>query len=800
MTDEAGHRWFYVVVVDITDSENLKNQLVSQNADLKNFIDSMPARIIVYKNENGVTSLLGVNGYMQHIASQAKKDTAEKRGKMLLSFVHPSDVQHVHQFFQDVFSHDNEILSTTYRITLDEGRSYRWYNCDILSIPQKDGTKIAYGIYTDFTRQKEQEIEFNTTIQGLLTATPDMLFAYRVNITQDKIVDLRTFSDYFAQEFSFNNVEEMFALGNRVFEAAKNPTRLSHDFFINSFKKGKESITLTYRRKVGTQIHWVRAYYRIMKNPTNNDIEVIVYGVDIDRQYKKESITNILAGMEYDTIGIIDTQTQKIDYFYPDNATDLPEDCDGWVQRIMAEGGSASERQMYQKALNFERVVSMLSKQTTYVFAFTLKDARKQLTFCYLGNDKLEIIFVISDVTVAFKRERRIANKLKTALKAAEDANELKTSFLGNVSHDIRTPLNAILGYNALALATPGLPKEAIDYMQKIATAGTTLLSLINDTLDLQRIETGNVQINSSPRSCLTVATEIINNIQPLMDQKHHHFIINKQKADEIYIDIDINRIKTIFINLLSNAAKFTPDGGTIEFLMENLKVENHRLYTKTIVKDNGVGMSAAFLNRIYEPFSQERDEKTRNIEGSGLGLSIVKKTVDLLGGTIEVKSKLGEGTTFVVYLDFECVDTLPGAQTETADKPASIKGLHLLLAEDNAMNIELTTKMIEKNGATVEVAHDGIEAVQMFTNAKAGHFDAILMDIRMPRLDGRSACRVIRQLPRKDARNIPIIALSADAYYSDIEASLRCGMNAHISKPLVMADMVNAVSKYVKH
>lgn len=374
----------------------------------------------------------------------------------------------------------------------------------------------------------------------------------------------------------------------------------------------------------------------------------------------------------------------------------------------------------------------------------------------------------------------------------------MKTSFLSNVSHDMRTPLNAVLGYSNLALQSND-KKTMAEYIRKIERSGGTLLELVNDTLDLSKIETGEIILKPEPTTCQNVIQKILTSVKPLMDEKRIEFVFDNSRAKMANINVDTLRVSEIFTNLLSNAVKFTPAGGRIDFIVICEKIENGRLYDKIIVRDSGYGMSRDFLPNVFEPFAQERTEKTADIGGSGLGLSIVKRLVDIMGGTIDVKSELGKGTEFTVTIDFEIVDEEPSDARDMETSKEDIAGKHVLLCEDNSVNIEIAKALLEMASVDVTCAVNGKIGLELFESSAKGDFDAIFMDIRMPVMDGYTAAIGIRGSDHPDAKSIPIIAMSADAYDDDVKKCLEVGMNDHIAKPIDQEKLYSVLAKYCK-
>lgn len=382
-------------------------------------------------------------------------------------------------------------------------------------------------------------------------------------------------------------------------------------------------------------------------------------------------------------------------------------------------------------------------------------------------------------------------------------ANAATTQFFSRMSHDMRTPMNGILGIAELSKGDEDAQKLHGE-MEKIAQSGKYLLSLINDTLDFQRIESGNLKLEKE----IVNYRGIFQNITELVSQnaksKNVDFrIMSKQSTPDGYVWADPVRLKQIFINLLSNAIKFTPEGGTVTVEYECKAQDDTVLHDRFYVRDTGVGMSQEFIDtRMFQPFSQEHNEVTGQYAGSGLGLSIVKNLVDLMGGTIRVESELGTGTTFMIDLDFEKASEEDLKQLKEMEKAndgnptQSIHGKRILLVEDHPLNAEIATRLLQKAGCEVTWVKNGQEGVDTYAHSSANYYQAILMDIRMPVMDGFEAAKYIRTMEREDAHTIPIIAMTANAYESDVKDCLSAGMNEHIAKPIEPQKLYEAIAR----
>lgn len=430
--------------------------------------------------------------------------------------------------------------------------------------------------------------------------------------------------------------------------------------------------------------------------------------------------------------------------------------------------------------------------QATYINQIS-EDSVKSIYIRALDKANKQYFVCSSDITDIIKREDDNKKELIKALEMAENANKAKVEFLSNVSHDMRTPLNAVLGYAALASDLDEIV-QIKDYLSKIKLAGNLLLTLINDTLDLSKIESGAVTLKPSPIGCGEVISRVVAAVRPEIDRKHIKFNIDNSRAVMAVINVDSMRVQEIIINLLSNAVKFTPEHGEISLVVECVKLEKDCVHDRITIRDNGCGMSKEFLNRLFEPFSQERTRENSKVTGSGLGLSIVKQLVELMGGTIEVKSELGKGTEFIINLDFERADESLAESGDAVQASGSLKDKRILMCEDNDMNREIAEKLLEFRGAKVTSAENGSVGVELFNKSEPYYFDAILMDVRMPIMDGYEATKTIRSMDRPDALSIPIIAMSADAYDDDVRKCISSGMNGHIAKPIDPEKLYGAI------
>ena len=386
--------------------------------------------------------------------------------------------------------------------------------------------------------------------------------------------------------------------------------------------------------------------------------------------------------------------------------------------------------------------------------------------------------------------ERKLhSQQLAQALRAAQIASESKTTFLSNMSHDIRTPMNAVLGFTTLLAKDADNPDKVREYTRKIMASGQHLLSLINDILDVSKIESGKVVLNLEKFSLRDVITSVDTIIQPMAKAKEQEFHLEVTGIGHECLVGDETRINQILINLLSNAVKYTPEGGSIWLRIIGLKQRSSQYeHIRIEVEDNGYGMTQEYLKTIFDAFTRAENSTTNKVQGTGLGMAITKSMVELMGGSIEVFSEVDQGSLFRVELELRFSEEQPREKGDAGpEEDISLEGMRFLAAEDNEINAEILSELFSLEGASCEVMPNGQLAVERFCQSEPGEFDAILMDVQMPVMNGHQAARAIRALEREDAGTIPIIAMTANAFVEDEKAALEAGMDAHVPKPLDM-------------
>ena len=470
------------------------------------------------------------------------------------------------------------------------------------------------------------------------------------------------------------------------------------------------------------------------------------------------------------------------------------------------------------KAMPSDMLTSALAIYDSTADKVTFLDFIKDNMLAFFVTAGLSVLTIIGIILVllrkakkaeavaklAAKNTKKLNDKLEIALKKAEDASLAKTRFLNNMSHDIRTPMNAILGYAQLMeeeLKGKDLP-ETSDHLEKLQQSGNLLLSIINNVLDMARIESGKMEIDENYGRIEDIRQTLFEIFGDEAKKKNIalHYTIN---VEHEHILTDTTKVKEIFVNILSNAIKYTPSGGSVMINIDELVCdESGYMMVRTRVSDTGIGMSQDYLTKIFDAFTRERNTTKSKITGSGLGMSIVKRYVDLLGGTIDVESEPGKGSTFTVTLKHRIADESYYVKKHdecsgTASK--ILEGRNILLAEDNDLNAEIAEAILERAGLKTERVEDGIQCVNKITKMPVGTYDMILMDIQMPRMDGYKATQAIRHLPDKDKACIPIVAMTANAFEEDKRDAVAAGMNGHIAKPIQIDKLLSMLAEVLR-
>ncbi len=835
-----------------------------------------------------------------------------------------------------------------------DNHSNEWYWVKVVysTIFDSDGVPLyALGTSVDVTEEKNAQIRYQEEMNYRKSLGENIIATHCINLTKGIVeeskslihkVDLPRNSIINNEIFrkicdeSIPNIEERENYYNRF-----NPIKMLEDY-----REGITYLEMRYRAKMANdELKWVHLRVRLMKQPDSGDTIAFFNTWDINERKLTNDVINAVVELDYDYLMHINPLDKKFTLFSGRTGTRIPPNAMGDYDEERLNNCKTyvikEDRKRCNKEMSIEYVKEHLKNQKTFVTYIRILEndgriSRKRLTFSYLGEKKEDIFLARVDVTNFYEEEQRKNDALLAALTAAEQANAAKRDFLSRMSHEIRTPMNAIIGMSTIAAQSIGDDEQTADCISKIGISSRFLLSLINDILDMSRIESGKILLKSEK----IPFEEFVNGINDIcysqaQSKDIDYDCVVDYNMEDYYIG-DAMKLQQVIINILSNAIKFT-DKGKVSMHIHQVRKTKHDAIIRFVINDTGCGISDEFLPKLFEPFAQEHGGTTTMYGGTGLGLSICKNLVDLMDGNITVRSIVGVGSEFNVQLklgiteetkkhairkmqvNFEKIKVLVvdddvavcehadivlkdmGIKSEWVDRgikaiervrekwskqefydiifidwkmpemdgietarqvrkivgpdvtiiimtaydwiaierEAKLAGVNMLmskpmfksslvsvfektfgqkdeevkddtpedfdftgkrvlLAEDHPLNVEVATRLLERKGFKVDNAENGVRAVEMFTIASEGFYDAILMDIRMPIMDGLQATRAIRHLSKKEAETIPIIAMTANAFDEDIEKSKQAGMNAHLAKPIEPNQLYHTLYDYI--
>jgi len=732
--------------------------------------------------------------------------------------VHPDDRA---QVMENLGRHldDAKPFRLVYRI-ITKAKTYIWVSVNYNKFTLGE-TQYLYAVYTDITDLKKQEErlkeQYDAAQTFLNSVSGTYIAARRINLTRNRIESvegknplaeakgLTVYDDY---------VEALLSAVPGKTDREKCAAFYSREDLLTAYDRGERSRSLEYPyRTPDGNMAWVRNTINLTKRPGNGEVIAFSAVSDINREKIIGTVMDKLAMTHYDNICCFDAANGRIIYFFSPNGllggrriasgdsfeSVMREYNGGYI--VPADRAACTE---YMQIQNILRLLDAGERCATTFSVMENGEQRIKLAeFFYVDREYRLIGLVRTDYTDTQRKQLAQEARLRAALDDAKQATAAKSDFLSRMSHDIRTPLNGIIGMTYL---TEGLelPEKARENLRKIDTSSKFLLSLINDILDLTKVESDKIELHPEPYSPREFYDYMDSVFKPLCESKNQTFLVDAHQPADVLPLLDKLRVNQILFNLLSNAVKYTPEGGTIVYRADFGEPDrNGKMPIRIEIRDNGRGMSEAFQKHLFEPFTQERRKDASDARGSGLGLAIVKRLVDLMGGAIAVASKLGEGTVFTVSLTADSVPFFAPSGTKVQDTPDlnadRLAGRHVLLCEDHPLNQEIAAALLNERRISVTLAEDGKDGVELFRKSMPGYFDIVLMDIRMPVMDGYEAARAIRALNRPDAKKIPIIAMTADAFTDDIQKCLDAGMDGHIAKPIEPNRLYRVLSEHLR-
>lgn len=671
----------------------------------------------------------------------------------------------------------------------------------------------VYGTAKDITDRIKQEQKYNSQLAYMDTYKKSSLGYAELNLQKDKMFNtktkyprLRKGVDGHSIENWASNISHYVLTKEKREEVIRTFTQKN---LLEEYEKGNNRIFLEVPFGLTEDmICWVSFEVSMLFNPATGNVEGYVVAKDITDRIRDLEIGRTVIHMDYEVVMSVDVLTEKIEGYYRDNSIFVgrektEDERYSEYMRCSAQDIVETERSQFVEETELSALWQKVKKEHKYVIPFTMKGDdgklyRKRMVATKLRNFSTKLLLVVQDISDIYAEEHEKQRVLKQALKEAKEAENAKLDFLSRMSHDLRTPLNGILGMAEIAVDEVN-EQNIKEYLERILSSGQLLLSLVNDILDISQLEENKMILRMEPYSVNEFLESVERVIGEQCKSKGLVFTCDLGELKDQWIIVDKLRFGQIFMNLLSNSVKYTPEGGMVLFEANTFSVKDKVATVLFKVKDTGIGMTKEFVSQAFDAFSQEHVEETDQRIGSGLGLSIVKQLLDLFGGEINVQSWPGEGTTIRVKMEIELTDPIEKKEQCQEINSESLRGKRVLVAEDQPLNAKILTKMLNRKEISVDLAENGKMAVATYLESDEYHYDAILMDVRMPVMGGLDATRVIRSHRERKDCEIPIIATTANAFVEDKIKCIEAGMNDHISKPISAKELYRCLDMYIR-
>ncbi len=715
--------------------------------------------------------------------------------------IHRDDEVRCREWYRRIYNGEDG-ASVQLRAWVAERQEYVWQQITATLMYDEDGVPVrALCSGRDISDIKQLERRFAeetryweeisgsilaTGRRNLTTGTWEEVVIHGMAITLPEEIrrttDYRTRAQYFLLDVDISQEDD---------------EKLAPEYLSREYARGVRNLSLEYNARTIERSEPVRVRVdcSLRKRPDTGELVAFYYERDITQEFCVRSIMESIMKYEYDLVGVLFAASNSIYSKGKEDATSLPQlksnNYNEVCARFMHEYACGDNVEEVTGLMQLDYILERLKTEDTYIVEFDVREPngevrRKELRYSYISREEQLIAVSRRDVQDIVTKEKEKQEALEVALNIAEHANLAKSEFLSRMSHEMRTPMNAIMGLVSLAGQEVEKKEVVLDYLEKIKVSSRLLMNLINDVLDMAKIESGKMELHEENCSFGSLVEGIETVISPLCEQNGINFVLESDKRDECIL-VDKLRFQQVFLNLLSNAIKFTPEGGSIYFKCRS-RQEGARLAVEAEVADSGMGMSEEFQKRMFEPFTQEERAESASVQGTGLGLAITKAIVDKMNGTMQVDSHLGHGTRFVIRADFPRMQKEKDAYGNSnagAEQAGSLQGRTILLVEDHPMNQLIARRILQNNGAKVVTMDNGEAAVNFLREQGAEQIDAVLMDIRMPIMDGITATKLIRSMSDERMQKLPIIAMTANAFEEDVQKTKKAGMDCHLAKPI---------------
>lgn len=795
----------YCIYTNITKEKNLQYKLEENQQTLNTIIQSrklffweyFPSEQIAILSQplqDALHSRTIINNFPQNVSAD---------------FLHPDSLP-IYMELHDRVKRGETSSSCDVQVLV--GGVYRWYKLLYTPIYDRNSRLVKYiGTAQNIDSYKALENFYQLEIQRSSNSSGNLLGFATSNLISGEVLEYKIVNRCGSPASIANHEHLLSIMTDYIFDRndAQKLLQLFSRKSLISLSAKSQQVELSYIKfEPGSSPIWVKTQVRFLHDPSTDSLLALFCTYNINDEKMYQEVIDSAVAYDHDLVAHINLNTDSAVFFSGKNyyrtfvnnskgyKSIYQDYCDTFVV--------PEEKESFMQKVSAANIRQALSADNTYEFIYHCNEngfglRTKRLRFVNYNRDLAIVIMTQTDITELINQQEKQKKQLADALEKAKVANAAKTSFLSRLSHDMRTPMNGILGLTYLASEKKDVSEIKAD-LNQIDQSGHYLLNLINDTLDLNKIETGKLELHPSIVPGEKIFAHLTAVLLPLMKEKEISFITNLTRIHWPVLNVDVTRIEQILVNLISNSIKFTPPQGTIELAIEIIAQSSTSLVSSFTIKDNGIGMSAEFLPHVFEPFSQEHSKSNDNkYPGTGLGMTIVKKLVEMMNGKISVSSQIGKGTEIVFSLILPIAKETDTIEFSGEKSTTNLKGKHILLCEDHPLNALIAKQMLLRRGMTVETASNGLEGLKLFTQNEPGHFDAILMDILMPELNGLETTRRIRALDREDAQSIPIIALSANAFDEDRRKSSEAGMNVHITKPIDPKVLYTTLANIVK-
>ncbi len=794
-----GSLYYYVVYTDITTERKLLEEarireqainIAVEQTGINIWVLDIRDHVITQTESSRMLSKISQGGILRDVP----------RSLFESGYIVTEDIPIMNRMYDDIFggvAHSE----CTVRWKTDDAGGFIWLRTFYTTVYDESGIPIqAIGSALDVTEQIQMQQKYHEFEAYQYLMLSESVAAFKVNVTRDTIEDAIHLDDGISQLSQATSLTQFSQLSanNIVDEELKiqYEQMFSCQNMLHSFAVGQTHLEMECPYRFGSDTYrWIRIVRNLMKNPSTGDIIGFTYAVDIHDEKMLGAVVEHMLQHDFDRVICIDVPTKKFRILehLDDGAAAFTQDYNNYDDTLSMQAKPfihPDDWETYTEGIKLSTIEAHLSQQDAYEltirgFLPSGEMRFKKYMFSYLDDNHTTILFSRSDITHTVQEQGKMNQQLKDALAEAKRANAAKSEFLSRMSHDMRTPMNGIMGLTRLAMELPHATLEMAEYLHGIKSSSRYLMSLINDVLDMSKIESNKLMLMPQTFKAQELVDDITLAIRNMAKEKHIALNLQLVKTDLGYISADRVRLQQIFVNILSNAIKFSHEWGEIDWMIQRLSAEGDILHTKITIRDNGIGMSKEFLPKLFDPFEQEHIDVGTEYVGTGLGMPIVQQLVHAMGGTIEVSSEQGVGTQVVIYMDFKQVPDPTAVQEPSKLDWSGMQGKHVLICEDHPINMQISCKMLEKQGVVVAQARNGQEGLVRFEESAPYAFDAVLMDIRMPVMDGIETTRAIRSLNRPDAQTVPIVAMTANAYESDRQQALQAGMNAHLAKPI---------------